>query len=149
MQEQSTSSSMWQICITHITHFGRGLLNTFEATLHSAYLSLKVPASFGVILVFDSQKDVRNIEQGFAPSQKTVHLLREALEHYQQHSCSIDRKASNEAKSAMEANCDKKSSTRRKQSEEEMEKISRLKKRRSCWHSLIKNSDIFQGQSPI
>jgi hypothetical protein len=34
--------------------FGTGLLNTFEATLHSAYLCLKVPATFGVITVFGS-----------------------------------------------------------------------------------------------
>jgi hypothetical protein len=32
--------------------FGRGLLNTFEAALHSAYLCLKVPVTFGVISVF-------------------------------------------------------------------------------------------------
>jgi hypothetical protein len=35
--------------------FGRGLLNTFEATLHSAYLCLKVPATFKVISIFGSQ----------------------------------------------------------------------------------------------
>jgi hypothetical protein len=29
--------------------FGRGLLTTFKAALHSAYLCLKVPASLGVI----------------------------------------------------------------------------------------------------
>jgi hypothetical protein len=49
------------------TIFGIGLLNTFEATLHSAYLCLKVPALLGVISVHGSQKDARNIEQGFAP----------------------------------------------------------------------------------
>jgi hypothetical protein len=34
--------------------FDRGLLNTFEATLHSAYLCLKVPAPLGVISVHGS-----------------------------------------------------------------------------------------------
>jgi hypothetical protein len=34
--------------------FGRGLLNTFEAALHSLYLCLKVPAALGVISVHDS-----------------------------------------------------------------------------------------------
>jgi hypothetical protein len=34
--------------------FGWGLLNTFEASLHSAYLCLKVPATFGVITIFGS-----------------------------------------------------------------------------------------------
>jgi hypothetical protein len=31
--------------------FGRGLLNTFKAALHSLYLCLKVPATLGVISV--------------------------------------------------------------------------------------------------
>jgi hypothetical protein len=47
--------------------FSRGLLNTFEATLYTTYLCLKVPALLGVISVHDSQKDARNIEQCFAP----------------------------------------------------------------------------------
>jgi hypothetical protein len=38
----------------HNTIFGRGLLNTFEAALHSAYLCLKVPATFRVISIFSS-----------------------------------------------------------------------------------------------
>jgi hypothetical protein len=42
--------------------FGRGLLNTFKAALHSGYLYLKVPATFRVISIFGSQKDTRNIE---------------------------------------------------------------------------------------
>jgi hypothetical protein len=35
--------------------FRRGLLNTFEAALHSAYLCLKVPATFGVTTIFGRQ----------------------------------------------------------------------------------------------
>jgi hypothetical protein len=50
-------------------------LNTFEATLHSAYLCLKIPATFGVISVFGNQQDARNIEKGFAPGNKNVHFL--------------------------------------------------------------------------
>jgi hypothetical protein len=57
--------------------FGRDLLNTFEAALHSGYLCLKVPATFEVISVFGSQKDARNIEQGFTPGHKNVHFVRE------------------------------------------------------------------------
>jgi hypothetical protein len=41
--------------------FGRGVLNTFEATLHSLYFYLKVPAALGVILIHGSQKDARHI----------------------------------------------------------------------------------------
>jgi hypothetical protein len=55
--------------------FGRGLLNTFEAALHSAYLCPKVPATFGVITIFASQEEARNIEKGFAPGHKNVHFL--------------------------------------------------------------------------
>jgi hypothetical protein len=55
--------------------FGRGLLNTFEAALHSAYLCLKVLATFGVINVFDSQQEARNIENGFTLGHKNVHFL--------------------------------------------------------------------------
>jgi hypothetical protein len=46
--------------------FGRGLLNTFEAALHSAYICLKVPATFGAITVNGNQKEARDIERGFA-----------------------------------------------------------------------------------
>jgi hypothetical protein len=57
--------------------FGRVLLNTFEVVLHSAYLCLKVPATFSIITAFGSQKEARNIECGFAPGHKNVHFLRE------------------------------------------------------------------------
>jgi hypothetical protein len=57
------------------TIFGRDLLNTFEATLHKAYLCLKIPATFGVISVFGNQQEARNIEKGFAPGHKNVHFL--------------------------------------------------------------------------
>jgi hypothetical protein len=57
--------------------FSRGLLNTFEAALHSAYLCLKVPASLGVISVDGNQKDVRNIEQGFMPGHRNVNCLQD------------------------------------------------------------------------
>jgi hypothetical protein len=56
--------------------FGWGLLNTFKVVLHSTYLCLKVPATFGVITAFGSQKEVRNIKCGFA-SGHNVHFLRE------------------------------------------------------------------------
>jgi hypothetical protein len=57
--------------------FGRGLLNTFKPVLHLAYLCLKVLATFGVITIFDSQKEARNIELGFALGHKSMHFLRE------------------------------------------------------------------------
>jgi hypothetical protein len=63
------------------TIFGWGLLNTFEATLHSAYLCLKIPAAFSAITIFDSQKEARNVERGFVPEHKNVHFLRENAEH--------------------------------------------------------------------
>jgi hypothetical protein len=63
--------------------FGREMLNTFKAALHSGYLCLKVPATFGIIPVFGSQKDVRNIEQGITLGHKNVHFIREESEQYQ------------------------------------------------------------------
>jgi hypothetical protein len=57
--------------------FGRDLLNTFEATLHSLYHCLKVLATLGVISAHDSQKDARNMEQGFAPGHRNVNCLQD------------------------------------------------------------------------
>jgi hypothetical protein len=64
--------------------FGWGLLNTFEGALHSAYLCLIVPATFGVVTVFSSQKEARNIEHGFTPRHKNVHFLREDTDQLEQ-----------------------------------------------------------------
>jgi hypothetical protein len=55
--------------------FGRGLLNTFEAALHSTYLCLKISSTLGVILVYGNQKDARNIEQSFTPGHRNVNWL--------------------------------------------------------------------------
>jgi hypothetical protein len=60
--------------------FDRGLLNTFQAALHSAYLCLKVSALLGVISVHGSQKDTRNIEQVFTPGHINVNSLQEEAE---------------------------------------------------------------------
>jgi hypothetical protein len=57
--------------------FGKDLLNTFEVALHWTYLCLKVPALLGVISIHDSQKDLRNIEQGFAPGHRNVNCMQE------------------------------------------------------------------------
>jgi hypothetical protein len=57
--------------------FGRGILNTFEAALHSLYLCLKIPATLGVISVHGNQKDARNIEQGFTPGLTIVNCLQD------------------------------------------------------------------------
>jgi hypothetical protein len=57
--------------------FGRGLLNTFEAALHLAYLCLKISATFRVISIYGSLQEARNIEKGFTLGHKNVHFLRE------------------------------------------------------------------------
>jgi hypothetical protein len=54
--------------------FGKGLLNTFKATLHSTYLCLKIPATFGVITIFGSQQEARNIKRGFVLGHRNVHF---------------------------------------------------------------------------
>jgi hypothetical protein len=55
--------------------FGRGLLNTFEAPLHSEYLCLKIPVALSVISAFGNQQEARNIKKGFTPGHKNVHFL--------------------------------------------------------------------------
>jgi hypothetical protein len=57
--------------------FGRGLLNTFEAALHSLYLCMKVPAALGVISIHGSQKDAMNIEQCFALGHRNMNYLQD------------------------------------------------------------------------
>jgi hypothetical protein len=57
--------------------FGRGLLNSFDAALHFAYLCLKISAILGVITVHGNQKVARNIEQGFVPGHKNVNCLQD------------------------------------------------------------------------
>jgi hypothetical protein len=57
------------------TIFGRGFLNTFDATLHSLYLYLKIPATQGVISVHGNKKDARIIEQGYAPGHRNGNYL--------------------------------------------------------------------------
>jgi hypothetical protein len=79
-------------------------LNTFEAALHSAYLCLKVLATFGVITIFGSQKEVRNIERSFAPGHKNMHFLREDTEQPEQPS--PKQEISAEFKKAIEAEGD-------------------------------------------
>jgi hypothetical protein len=58
-------------------------LNIFEAALHSTYLCLKIPTTFGVITIVGSQKEAQNSECSFAPEHKNVHFLREDTEHKQ------------------------------------------------------------------
>jgi hypothetical protein len=58
------------------TIFRRGLLNTFKAALHSAYLCLKIPATFGVRTVLGSYQEAKNIGKGFTPGNKNVHFFR-------------------------------------------------------------------------
>jgi hypothetical protein len=60
----------------------RDLLNTLEAALHSGYLCLKIPTTFGVISVFGSQQDAKNIEKGFVLGHKSVHFLWEESEQH-------------------------------------------------------------------
>jgi hypothetical protein len=86
------------------TIFGRGLLNTFEAALHSGYHCLKVLATLGIIIVFGSQK--KAIECGFAPGHKNAHFLRKDTEQHEQEQPSSKKEISAEFKKAIEAKGD-------------------------------------------
>jgi hypothetical protein len=89
------------------TIFKKGLLNTFEAAPHSLYLYLKVPAALGVISIHDSQKDIRNIEQGFSLGHRNVNCLQDEKAE----NCNGDAKSKNEdsfASSLIEPECETK-----------------------------------------
>jgi hypothetical protein len=88
------------------TIFGQGLLNTFKDALHSGYLCLKVPTTSGIITVFDSQKESRNIKHGFAPGHKNMHFLREDKKQREQEQPSSKKEMSAEFKKAIEAEGD-------------------------------------------
>ena len=47
--------------------FGRGVLNTFGAIPHHAYLCMKMPGPGGVITVLGDQRVTRRIEVGITP----------------------------------------------------------------------------------
>jgi hypothetical protein len=83
--------------------FGQGLLNTFEVALHLGYHCLKIPATFGIISVFGSQKEAGNIEHGFTPGHKNVHFLWEETEQYEQAVYPPKQEASTKFKKAIEA----------------------------------------------
>jgi hypothetical protein len=77
---------------TYNAIFRRGLLNTFEAALHSLY---------------GSQKDARNIEQGFAPGHKNVNCLQdEKAENYS--SIAKNENEGSPASSPIEPKCETK-----------------------------------------
>jgi hypothetical protein len=88
--------------------FGSGLLNSFEAALHSAYLSLKVTALLGVISVHNSQKDARKIEQGFTLGHRNVKFLREAESGGQLDMSAPKAKADSMGKTTIDVECDTK-----------------------------------------
>jgi hypothetical protein len=52
----------------------------------------QLPTTFGVITIFDSQQEARNIEKGFAPGHKTAHFLREQPEQNEIHPSTECRK---------------------------------------------------------
>jgi hypothetical protein len=74
------------------TIFRRGLLNTFKAAFHSLYLYLKVPGALGVFSIHNSQKDARNIEQGFALGHRNVNCPQDEKAE----NCNGDAKCKNE-----------------------------------------------------
>jgi hypothetical protein len=82
------------------------LLNTFEDALHSRYLCLIVSTTFRIISVFGSQKDAKNIEQGFMPNHKNVQFVREESDQYQQSTCPIGPKAPTKFKKVIEVDGD-------------------------------------------
>ncbi|XP_066333177.1 uncharacterized protein [Miscanthus floridulus] len=48
--------------------FGRGFANKFNIAIHTGYFCMKMPALHGVITVYGSQKEARNIERAIHKS---------------------------------------------------------------------------------
>jgi hypothetical protein len=86
--------------------FGRGILNSFEATLHSAYLCLKIPAVLGVITVHDNQKYARNIDQGFTLGHRNVNCLQDEKSESTNDASANRNKESFTDKPAIEPECE-------------------------------------------
>jgi hypothetical protein len=86
--------------------FRRGLLNTFDVALHSAYLCLNIPTALGVITVHDNQKDARNIEQGFAPGHRNVNCLQDEKSESTNDASANKSKESFTDKPAIELECE-------------------------------------------
>jgi hypothetical protein len=61
---------------------GRGTLNAIEATLHPAYLCMKIPSNQGPIFVHRSQEAARRAEGNWTDS-KAIHNIDEAEAHQQ------------------------------------------------------------------
>jgi hypothetical protein len=55
-------------------------MNKFDAVIRQQFLCMKMPAPKGVITVFGSQQEARNIEKGHTPGQTNVYQLRTADE---------------------------------------------------------------------
>jgi hypothetical protein len=56
--------------------FGRGFTNKFNTIVHMGYLCIKMPALHGIITVYGSQKEARNIERAIYKSQCNVNLVK-------------------------------------------------------------------------
>jgi hypothetical protein len=109
LQNASTEYVTFNLVDMHYLYnaiFGKGLLNAFEATLHSAYVCLKVPALLGVISIHDSQKDARNIEQGFSPTHRNVNCLQEEEAEGRHDTSTPKSKASIVSKPAINQECE-------------------------------------------
>jgi hypothetical protein len=62
--------------------FGRFLLNTFDVALHSGYLCLKIPDTFGIISIFESQKKRETLSK-VSQLVKNVYISQELKQHQQ------------------------------------------------------------------
>jgi hypothetical protein len=56
--------------------FGRGLANKFNAAIHTGYLCMKIPALHGIISVYGSQKEARNIEKAIYKSHRNINSVK-------------------------------------------------------------------------
>jgi hypothetical protein len=58
--------------------FSRGFANKFNTVVHMGYLCIKMLALHGIIIVYGSQKEARNIERAIYKSQRNVNSIESA-----------------------------------------------------------------------
>jgi hypothetical protein len=57
---------------------GRGFANKFNIAVHMGYLCMKMLALHGIIIVYSSQKEARNIERSIYKSQRNINSVESA-----------------------------------------------------------------------
>ncbi|XP_066341214.1 uncharacterized protein [Miscanthus floridulus] len=78
LQNERTEYVTFDVVDLHYPYnaiFGRGFANKFNIAIHTGYLYMKMLALHGVITVYGSQKETRNIERAIQNSQTNINFV--------------------------------------------------------------------------